>query len=145
MASNPLTKVARQHKSIWTSPSKTCVGHAQQPFKPFPEDVLPFFENKAISVGSSIAHLALSLLTTTAFILVNNDATVKTDSIQFNSIQAIFNQEAYVTIMCFSVGSCYPTSSPCLSAIQELANQLRWITLRLHLLWLSPNQVRLCL
>jgi hypothetical protein len=29
----------------------------------------------------------------------------KTKSEQF--IQAIFNQEAYVTIMCFSVGSCY--------------------------------------
>ena len=45
------------------------VGHALQLFKPFPP---------RRSVGSSIAYLAPSLLTTTAFILANNDATVKT-------------------------------------------------------------------
>jgi hypothetical protein len=44
----------------------------------FPEDVLTFFTNKAISVGSSLGYLTPALLTTTAFVLANNDVKVQT-------------------------------------------------------------------
>ena len=78
MATNPLTKVARQHESTWTSLQRHVSGIHYSYSSLFPEDVLTFFQNKAISVGSSIGYFAPALLTTTAFILANNDVKVKT-------------------------------------------------------------------
>ena len=78
MATNPLTKVARQHESTWTSLQRRVSGIHYSYSSLFPEDVLTFFQNKAISVGSSIGYFAPALLTTTAFILANNDVKVKT-------------------------------------------------------------------
>ena len=71
MASNPLTKVARQHKVCGYPPQRHVSGMHYSYSSLFPGDILPFSRN--------IAYLALSLLTTTAFILANNDATVKTE------------------------------------------------------------------
>ena len=78
MASNPLTKVARQHESMWTSLQRRVSGMHYSYSSLFPENVFTFFENKAISVGSSIRYLAPTLLTTTAFILAKNGATIQT-------------------------------------------------------------------
>ena len=78
MASNPLTKVARQHESTWTSLQRCVSGMHYSYSSLFPENVFTFFQNKAISVASSVGYLAPTLLTTTAFTLVKNGATVQT-------------------------------------------------------------------
>ena len=74
MASNPLTKVARQHETTWTRVSAMHYWYSSL----FPQDILMFIQNTATSVGSSVAYFARTLLTTTAFILTKNNATVKT-------------------------------------------------------------------
>ena len=77
MASNPLTKVARQHESTWTSLQRRVSGMHYSYSSLFPENVFTFFQNKAISVGSSTGYLVPTLLTMTGFILAKNEATVQ--------------------------------------------------------------------
>lgn len=111
MATNPLTKVARQHQSTWTSLQRRVSGMHYSYASLFPEDVLTFFKNKAISVGSSIGYFAPTLLTTTSFILASNVITVQTGP----------NHQQLPNIFVLFVG--YPGTG----------NQLRWTTLRLRL------------
>ena len=76
MASNPLTKVARQQESTWTALHKRISQMSYNYSDLFEHQVRQFVENKAISLGSSIGYFAPSTLTTTAFILANNGATI---------------------------------------------------------------------
>ena len=78
MASNPFTKVARQHEKTWTSLQRRISGMSYDYADLFQDNVLQFLKNKALSLGSSIAYFAPTLLTTTAFILAKNGATVTT-------------------------------------------------------------------
>ena len=68
MASNPLTKVARQHERTWTSLQRRVSGMHYSYSSLFPQNVLTFW----------IGYLAPTLLTTTAFILAKNEVTVQT-------------------------------------------------------------------
>ena len=89
-ASNPLTKVARQHETTWTQLLKQI---SDVPFR-F-EDVLlqeiaMFLHNKAVSLNSSIGYFMLAILTTTAFLSAKNGCTVETTHEQPMNIYTIF-------------------------------------------------------
>ena len=126
MAYNPLTKVARQHENTWASLQRRVAGIPYSYTSLFPQDVMQFIENKAVSLGSSIGYFAPALLTTTAFILANNEAKVKT-----------FNYEQIPNIFTLFVG--YPGTGKSVSVEQGATSPVltvcgKIITLRNHIL-----------
>ena len=80
MTSNPLNKVSRQHERTWTSLQRRISGMSYDYSTLFPQTIIQFLTQKPISVGSSVQYFAPTLLTTTAFILANNHATVRTST-----------------------------------------------------------------
>ena len=73
-----LSKLNKQNEQTWVIMQKR-LNEVQFPYdRLFSSDVLNFVKNKALSVGSCEGYFIPSLLTTTAFVLASNQATVTT-------------------------------------------------------------------
>ena len=74
-----LSKLNKQNEQTWVNMQKR-LNKVQFPYARLFEssDVRNFVKNKALSVGSCEGYFIPSLLTTTAYVLASNQATVKT-------------------------------------------------------------------
>ena len=111
MASNPLTKVPRQHESTWTSLQRRVSGMHYSYSSLFPENVFPLF--------SKIKQSPLA-------------ARLDIWPQHFSPRLRLFWRRTKQLFKQAQTRNNYQTSSPCLSAIQEQASQLRLITLQLR-------------
>ena len=74
---NPITKITRQHEATWSQLHKRVSSPLTYDFgQLFPDQLVTFLHQKATSLNTSIAYFVPSLLTTTAFLLPKNGATL---------------------------------------------------------------------
>ncbi|XP_031574350.1 uncharacterized protein LOC116308118 [Actinia tenebrosa] len=74
--SNPILRLSCQSEATWASFHQRVSSIPYDYFKLFPEPVFNFLKHKAYSMGSSLGYLVPSLLTSTAYLLANKDASL---------------------------------------------------------------------